>query len=164
MLSSLLLLTALTTTLAAPAPTPTNPHEPRFTPPPARAPSSAQGAFGRGSLQDGGYIPGDYVDGYEYNDWAWALIYRPDDGGTFCLDTYNQHPDAPAAMVAYLGDSNDKGTAAFVAGSWKDYAGAVCVKGMDSSCVDIFAQWGNLTYAAKGVHCNACGDASHSQV
>lgn len=155
---------ALLTSALAQTPTTTESPEPTPSADPNRAPPSAQGAWGRGFIEDGSYLPGDYVDGYEYLDWAWALIYRPIRNGTFCLDTYNQYPNIPSAMVAYIADSNDKGSAAFIAGSWVDYAGAACVSGVDASCVDIFAQWGNKTYAAQRVHCFACGDASHSAV
>jgi hypothetical protein len=144
------------TDVCANPPAPTTPTPPQPNPPNVLT----SNAWGRGFIDSADTVAGDYVDGYEYWQWAWALIYRPADNGTFCLTTYTQVA-APAAMVAYIADSNDAGSAALVAGTTTTRVGAACVKGVDGSCVDYWTQWGNLTLIGKETHCFACGDASH---
>ncbi|GMK56281.1 hypothetical protein CspeluHIS016_0301210 [Cutaneotrichosporon spelunceum] len=142
-------------------PTPTGsagtcPPTPLPAPPPTTP--TLQNTWGRGSIDPASFIEGSYINGSEYLSWAWALIYRPADGGTFCLTTYS--PEAPAAMVAYVADTFDPASAAMVAGT-AGHVGAACVSGVDASCVDFYAQWGNASVIARGAHCFACGNADH---
>ncbi|CAK9783048.1 hypothetical protein CC85DRAFT_329138 [Cutaneotrichosporon oleaginosum] len=139
------------------SPSPTSPSTPTS---PSSTPSSSssliENTWGTGFIDRADFIAGDYVNGSEYLSWAWALIYRPADNGTFCLSTY---ADPPGALVAYIADSG--GSSAALAAGPGTRVGAACVAGVDESCVDFWAQAGNLTAVGKRTHCFARGDASH---